>query len=39
MYAHRNRIVLMAEVLDISISAADALLASCLPFVSLRAFS
>ena len=39
MSANRNRIVLMAELLDISISAADVLLASCPPSVSLRAFS
>ena len=39
MSANRNRIVLMAELLDISISAADAMLASCPPSVSLRAFS
>ena len=39
MHANRNRIVLMAELLDISISAADALLASCPSSVSLRAFS
>jgi DNA repair protein RadC len=39
MHANRNRIVLMAELLDISISAADALLASCLSSVSLCAFS
>lgn len=36
MYANRNRIILMAEVLDISTSAADALLASRPPFVSFR---
>jgi DNA repair protein RadC len=39
MHANRNRIVLMAELLDISISAADALLASCPSSVSLCAFS
>ena len=39
MSANRNRIVLMAELLYISTSAADAMLASCPPSVSLRAFS
>lgn len=38
MHANRNRIVLMAKLLDISISAADALLASCPSSVSLCAF-